>query len=271
VKASAANLSDSKMAFHEPAGASSRPFQYTPFEDPNAPNTTYPTRPTGSDFDIFEWYPHFQSCYKYFLDHAQHDGPVQAVATFINIMLPYQKQPNPIFSSSSSASSQHSGPSSHSGGPMGITTPLRSTPLPFGNPQAPPSHTQTVSVIPYLRRLVATGFDRPGVLHGFFGDSWVAGIGPLHEIERRNYLFAAKSENWLNVKATYDMSPSETIPFMKPLQRATEEEIANADREWSNWLAMQDWMVGPRAPPSDDAMEEVSGLRSPMIKSEPRV
>ncbi len=41
------------------------------------------------------------------------------------------------------------------------------------------------------------------MLHGFFGDGWRADIRPLHEVERRNNLFAAKSETWLNVKNTY--------------------------------------------------------------------
>jgi len=35
--------------------------------------------------------------------------------------------------------------------------------------------------------------DFPDVLRGFFGDDWAAGVDPLHEQERRNYLFTAKS------------------------------------------------------------------------------
>ncbi|KAK8106710.1 hypothetical protein PG999_010069 [Apiospora kogelbergensis] len=45
----------------------------------------------GNQFDLLEWYPHFQSCVKYFLEHAQHSPPIQAVAAFSNIQLPFQK------------------------------------------------------------------------------------------------------------------------------------------------------------------------------------
>lgn len=90
--------------------------------------------------------------------------------------------------------------------------------------------------------------DFPGVLHGFFGDDWAAGIGPLHEQERRNYLFAAKSGGWDAVKKEYDIHPLETVPFLRPLQGPVDAEIEAAERSWSEWLAMEDWMVGPRAP-----------------------
>lgn len=93
-----------------------------------------------------------------------------------------------------------------------------------------------------------TGLDFPGVLHGFFGDDWATGVGPLHEQERRNYLFAAKSGGWASVKRDYDMLPSETVPFMRPLQAPIIAEIEAAEKSWSEWLAMEDWMVGPRAP-----------------------
>jgi hypothetical protein len=126
----------------------------------------------------------------------------------------------------------------------------------------------TVSLVTYIRRLVATGFDNPGILHGFFGNDWKAGIGPLHEVERRNYLFAAKSGSWLDVKSEYDISPHETVPFLKPLQRVSEEEISMADKQWSDWMAMQDWMLGPRAP---DAVDQLARAhQSPRIKREPR-
>jgi hypothetical protein len=185
-------------------------------------------------FDIVDWYPKFQSCHRYFLDHAQHSGPVQALSAFINIQLPYQKQPTPTISSSSS--------SPRSGGPE---IPHLRQPNPF--PQSA-AHAQAVSLIPYIRRLVATGHDTPAVLHGFFGDDWASGIGELHEAERRNYLFAAKSTSWMKVKQAYDMSPEETVPFLRPLRDASEKEIQAAEAGWSEWLAMQDWMLGPRAP-----------------------
>jgi hypothetical protein len=103
-------------------------------------------------------------------------------------------------------------------------------------------------LLPYVRRLVATGFDGTPILHGFFGDDWPDGIGPFHEVERRNFLFAAKSDNWLKVKNSYDMADGQTVPFLRPLQHVTEKEIQAAESTWSEWLAMQDWMLGPRAP-----------------------
>lgn len=88
-------------------------------------------------------------------------------------------------------------------------------------------------------------------MNGFFGDEWEAGIGPIHESERRNYLFAAKSDTWLSVKSHYDMEDGQLIPFLRPLQNVTVEEIEAAEANWSEWLAMQDWMLGPRAPTVD--------------------
>ena len=49
------------------------------------------------------------------------------------------------------------------------------------------------------------------------------------------------------------MNEEETIPFLKPLRDATEREIVLAERSWSEWLAMQDWMLGPRAPDAQQA------------------
>lgn len=107
-------------------------------------------------------------------------------------------------------------------------------------------------VIPYIRRLVATAFDSPAVLHGFFGDEWTGGIGPIHDAERRNYLFAAKSDSWLMVKSHYDMDDEQTVPFLRPLQNVSLAEIEGAETGWSDWLAMQDWMLGPRSLNADD-------------------
>ncbi|RSL41933.1 hypothetical protein CEP51_007317 [Fusarium floridanum] len=181
-----------------------------------------------SQFDIFEWYPQFQSCLRYFIDHAQYSSPVQTVAACVNILLPFQKGNSPPVTPTRSGP----GPSASASGT-----------IPLGLPRAP------VTLIPYIRRLVVTGFDSPAVLHGFFGDDWMQGIGPIHESERRNYLFAAKSDNWLKVKSQYDMADGQTVPFLRPLQNVTEEEIQGAESNWSEWLAMQDWMLGPRAPP----------------------
>ena len=41
---------------------------------------------------------------------------------------------------------------------------------------------------------------------------------------------------------------SETIPFMRPLQGSTGAEIEAAEKSWSEWLAMEDWMLGERCP-----------------------
>ncbi|KAF1982403.1 hypothetical protein K402DRAFT_340370 [Aulographum hederae CBS 113979] len=194
-----------------------------------------------SNFDVFEWHPAYTSCQRYFLDHAQHDAAVQAVAALINICLPFQWTTNPVTSAS--------GNTPHGTGPGGYSLPWPRQ-GPVGSSRGPPINF--VSLVPYLRRLVITGFDKEGVLHGFFGDDWRKGIGPVQECERRNYLFAAKSVGWAKVKSQYDMSPHETVPFMKPLQDVQLAEIEGAEKTWSQWLAMEDWMVGPRAPEEMD-------------------
>ena len=65
------------------------------------------------------------------------------------------------------------------------------------------------------------------------------------------------------MKTAYDMSPGETVPFLMPLRDATEEEIIAAENMWSEWLAMQDWMLGPRAPDMSSMQHE------PKLKTEP--
>lgn len=205
-------------------------------------------QPAGQ-IDILEWYQFFQSCHKYFLDVAQHSEPVKALAAFMNIRLPHQRAQCP-----GGTASGANAPHGDLAGPH-----LRQPNIYSAEHNA--MHAEAVSLIPYIRRLVATGNDTVGILHGFFGDDWVRGVGALHEIERRNYLFAAKSTSWMKVKQAYDMSVDETIPFLSPLKDATEKEIQNAENTWSEWLAMQDWMIGPRAP---DAMNR------PRVKREPR-
>lgn len=172
-----------------------------------------------AQFDLFDWYPAYQACASFFLQRGQHSSEVQAVAAIINIRLPFQQNETssaPSFGSATSA--------------LGL-----------------PAPNTSISLVPYVRRLVATGFDTAAILHGFFGDSWDAGIGSIHQNERRNYLFAAKSETWLRVKASYDLENGQTVPFLRTLQGVTEEEIQAAEANWSEWLAMQDWMLGPRA------------------------
>ncbi|PQK11732.1 hypothetical protein BB8028_0003g03560 [Beauveria bassiana] len=177
-----------------------------------------------AQFDIFDWYPKFRECQTHFVQHAQHTDEVQAVAAFVNILLPFQKA-TPS-SSSNDDDNNNTGTTSTSGCGGGAV----------------------VALVPYVRRLVATGFDTPAVLHGFFGDDWAEGVGPMHDMERRNFLFAAKSGDWVKVKSSYDVGAGQMVPFLRPLQGATEGEIQSAEASWSEWLAMQDWMLGPRAP-----------------------
>lgn len=105
--------------------------------------------------------------------------------------------------------------------------------------------------------------DFPGILHGFFGDDWALGIGPLHEQERRNYLFAAKSGGWASVRRDYDMLPAQTVPFLRPLQGVMEVELLAAERAWSEWLAMEDWMLGDRAPEAMNLSTDASPRSGP--------
>ena len=241
-----------------PPSSSHQTFNHSPYPNYGSPSNME-HRATNPQFDIIEWYPQFQSCHRYFLDVAQHTQPVQALAAFINIQLPCQKHPNPILSSNAPS------PRPNLPDMGGLLRPQGGL---FGNnqQQQPASHGPVVSLTPYIRRLVATGHDSPGVLHGFFGDDWMGGVGSLHEIERRNYLFAAKSADWLKVKDAYDMSPQESIPFLRPLREATEKELEAADSTWGEWMMMGDWMLGPRefAPPSDGMHGQ-----SPRVKREP--
>ncbi|KAK5101369.1 hypothetical protein LTS08_004976 [Lithohypha guttulata] len=177
----------------------------------------------GLQFDMLAWYPKYQSCQRYFVDHAQHDFLVQAFAAFINILLPYQRQP-PIYTCRGARSAKERLDEISS-------LKLGTTPREIAD--------VSVSLIPYIRRLI---------MHGFFGNDWQQGVGPQRETERRNYLFSAKSGGWANVKRDYDMLPLETVPFLRPLTMPHDEELQQADKSWSEWLAMEDWMVGSRSP-----------------------
>ncbi|PBP25226.1 hypothetical protein BUE80_DR003669 [Diplocarpon rosae] len=205
------------MAFNSQGGPSSYPSHPPPPEPPSRPGLSQPDPPS---LEIFDWYPQYKSCTKYFLDYAQHSPPVQALGAFINIQLPFQKQPFPVMSSSNPSSPRSAGPE-----------------MPYLRPShfAPSvvPHPYSVSLVPYIRRLVVTGHDSPGVLHGFFGDDWQSGVGQLHEMERRNYMFASKAASWLTVKQAYDMSPEETVPYLSPLHDTSEKEIQMAESKWS--------------------------------------
>lgn len=69
------------------------------------------------------------------------------------------------------------------------------------------------------------------------------------------------------MKKDYDMLPLETVPFMRPLQGPVIAEIEAAEKSWSEWLAMEDWMVGPRAP---EHMDRGSGQQQQQQTREAR-
>ncbi|KKK11804.1 hypothetical protein ARAM_003061 [Aspergillus rambellii] len=159
------------------------------------------------------WYPRYLACLRHFLEEGQHTVAVQSLAAFVNIRLPYQRLPEPV--------NHFAGPSNGS------------------------SH---LSLRPYIQRLIVTGNDMPAVLEAFFGGDWLAGVGSIWKQERLNYLFTAKSSGWASTKSAYDILPDEQTPFLRPLRGPSEDELRMAESRWSEWLAMEDWMVGPRSP-----------------------
>jgi len=206
-----------------------------------------PSCNNNADFDILEWHPAYQSCQKYFLDHAQHEPGTQALCALINIRLPFQWSSNPVFSSDPSSQNPNQ-PGQSPFNFNAFSRQAQSPPHRNGHPQPP----VFVSLVPYVRRLVITGFDKGGILHGLFGDAWQGGITPLQDCERRNYLFAAKHGGWRSCKKQYDLNEEETVPFLKPLENVRPDELDAADKSWGEWLAMEDWMLGPRAPDDQD-------------------
>lgn len=190
--------------------------------DMNA-NQEQPSKPDGTpgaDFATInphDWHPHYMACLQYFVDQSQHSTPVQSVAAFLNIRLPCQYSSNPVFRLSDAQAKA----------------------------QAPVSF---ISLRPYIRRLIVTGHDSPLVLSTLFGENWQAGVGCIFKQERVNYLFTAKSGGWASTKAAYDMLPDEHTPFLRALRDPMEDELREAENRWSEWLAMEDWMVGPRSP-----------------------
>ena len=195
---------------------------------PTLPSAAPAPLTTDPNFDIIDWHPAYQSCQRYFLDHAQHEPGTQALCALINIRLPCQWLSNPVHSSSAATQS-----------PGQFTF---KPPYPGQNGREP-AHAQAqspafVSLIPYIRRLIITGFDKPPILHGFFGDSYKTGISPHLDCERRNYLFAAKQNGWRSCQELY-ASGDETPPFMKPLEDASADEVAAADKAWGKWEGWQ--------------------------------
>ncbi len=106
-----------------------------------------------NQFDIFDWHPYFQSCMRYFLDHAQYDAPIQALAAFVNIQLPFQKMPHPVLSSQPTGSSL---------GGLG--------PNMLGASVCVPSKAATQRlVVPDSHRSAATGLRRARAVHPTLG------------------------------------------------------------------------------------------------------
>jgi len=206
---------------------------------------------TDPNFDIIDWHPAYQSCQRYFLDHAQHEPGTQALCALINIRLPCQWLSNPVISSSSASQS----PAHPSSSQFTFKPPY---PRQNGHDQA--QSPAFVSLIPYIRRLVITGFDKPPILHGFFGDSYKTGISPHLDCERRNYLFAAKQNGWRSCQELY-ASGDETPPFMKPLEDATADEVVAADKAWSKWESWQ--RLGNASPGSRSSVNGNGKRRSP--------
>jgi hypothetical protein len=184
-------------------------------------------------FQIFEWYPAYQSCQRYFLDHAQYEGQIHAFAALVNIRLPCQWSINPVLNSHQVVAAP-TGPGGYP--PQWQPASLNSQSVGAGRGNGPGSNGPSVSLVPYIRRLVVTGMDKDAILHGFFGNDWQKGVGPFQECERRNYLFCAKGIGMTRTKAQYDMNPHETVPFMKPLANVKESEITQAEKVWGDWL-----------------------------------
>ncbi|OKL58183.1 hypothetical protein UA08_06775 [Talaromyces atroroseus] len=176
-----------------------------------------------------EWFPFYQGCVEHFVNVAQYRPLARSLAAHINILLPYQRTTDAVLEFSKS-----------------IANESNST-----KQQLSSSTSRLISLTPYIRRLVITATDAPAIMQELFGNDWVKGVGTVHSQERVNYLFSAKSGGWLKTKAQYDLSPHETVPFLRPLRDPQEEELRAAETHWSEWLAMEDWMVGPRSPFED--------------------
>ncbi|KAI9801412.1 MAG: hypothetical protein M1825_003391 [Sarcosagium campestre] len=188
----------------------------------------------NTPFDLVKWRLAHEKCLKYFLDFAQYQESVQALCAFMNISLPFQRSPTPV---TRYVMPPKMPPSPGPPGPLGPSPPRFDT-----------MQSSWVSLTPYIRRMVVTGWDRPGPLEAMFGPEWVEGLDQTHEVERRNYLFAVKGGTWSGVKEQYDMGPHETVPYLWHPYAITESELSNAEGTWwSQWIAFRDWQVGPRA------------------------
>jgi hypothetical protein len=244
---------------------------------------------------LSDWHPAYQSCQRYFANQAQHSPHVQAIAAFVNIRLPFQWADRPVWHlptenepSSPSAAGTETTPGGDAASPQ------------QQQQQASPSQQGPgfLSLVPYVRRLVITGNDTAAILACFFGHDWARGVGPTTAMERRNYMFVAKSTGWGGVKLHYDgyggawpgggggssgggggadvgggggggggggagageeqdaVPEDERVPYTIPLSNVRLEEIQASERAWSEWLTMEDWMLGPRMP---DGLRYVDG------------
>ncbi|CAG8220456.1 unnamed protein product [Penicillium salamii] len=169
----------------------------------------------SESIDLTPWFVHYNRCALHFTNYGQFAPVVQSLAALMNIRLPYQRLSHPVETSMS----------------PGSTTPSQFAPL-----------------RQYIRRLIITAQDSPANLWNFFGDAWEAGLSCILKEERANYLFTAKSSGWASTKIAYDILPDEQTPFLRPLRNPSEDEIQTAEVQWSEWLAMEDWMIGARTP-----------------------
>ena len=174
----------------------------------------------GPHLDLDQHPVAYEKCWRYFVDHGQYSTSVQSLCELMNIRLPFEKHK-----------------------PRLLT-------VPFWWLLKEKRTSQKVSLMPYMRRLVCTGNDTDKTLEDFFGSCYSRGVANLRKQERRNYLLTAKSTTWDIVKSAYDMGSEEKVPYLVPLREATEEDILDAESHWSEWLAMGDWMLGPRRPSS---------------------
>ncbi|KAK1140499.1 hypothetical protein N8T08_010344 [Aspergillus melleus] len=220
---------------HHMSAGSGAEFPVSPDQDMETPPDASRASPEYAQVDLNDWYPQYLGCMQHFLDHAQHSSAVQSLAAFVNIRLPCQRQRKPILSMPGPQQEQEQPPPT-----------LGSDYHPGVDAQTPAA--SQVCLRSYIRRLIVTGNDTPPVLQAFFGADWEPGLGCVWKQERVNYLFSAKSGGWASTKAAYDILPDEQTPFLRPLHAATEEELRVAESRWSEWLAMEDWMVGPRSP-----------------------
>ncbi|RPA75506.1 hypothetical protein BJ508DRAFT_332025 [Ascobolus immersus RN42] len=200
------------------------------------------------NFDLTLWHVHHQACRTYFVEEGQYKEAAKALAAFLNIRLPHQIPGTPLRQQFFSTTSQLPW-----AGPDEDIRRKAQASLSFNGPdhhRSPNPLTDAytdISLFPYLKRLVCTGFDKDSVMLELFGEHWMQGIKRLLDQERKNFLFAVRSKgsSWLKVKEVYDagMGPNELVPFLKPLGEAEDgaSERGQADMEWKQWEEFEAW------------------------------